>query len=207
MRVRTFLAVVCCLVLACSKGEKKAVSPCRTAPLADLIKQHPVHVLCAAADVVPGAAVICDSTFRESWETFEPEELADHADTTRVATGIERLCAMIEGMPSAAQAEAGKEIESWADANFAIRQAEDEAVSIEYFASAVAFVPEVAGAIPDGVMARAPNHMAGETMASTEFTEMDYALAHILSRMTKPERDRVLEDVRTRAAELLKREE
>lgn len=207
MRVRTFLAIVCCLVLACSKGEKKAVSPCSTAPLAKLIQQHPVHVLCAAADVVPGAHVVCDSTFEESWETFAPEDLVDDTDTTRVATGIQKVCAMIGKMPPAAQTDAGMGIESWVDACLAIRQAEDEVAGIEFFASAVAFVPEVASAIPDGVMERAPDHMAGETMASTEFTEMDYALAHILSRMTKQERERVLEDVSTRAAELLKKEE
>ncbi len=80
MRVRALLALVCCLVLACSKSEKRVVSPCDTAPLVGLIKQHPVHVLCGAADVVAGAEAICDSTFEESWKTFEPRDLYDRTN-------------------------------------------------------------------------------------------------------------------------------
>lgn len=207
MCARVFLAVLCCLCLACAKGEKKTASPCARAPLAGLIQQHPIHVLCGAADVVPGAQVICDSTFEESWQTFEPEDLTKRTDSTRVAAGIARLCALIEKLPPAGQVDMAAGIDSWIDACLAIRQAEYDAAGIEFFASAVAFVPEVASAIPADVLERAPGHMAGDTMASAQFTEMNYELAHILSRMTKPERERVLDAVRTRAAELLKREE
>lgn len=207
MHVRALMVLMCCLVLACSKSEKKTVSTCETAPIAELISQHPVYVLCGAADVVAGASVVCDSTFEESWQTFEPRDLADRTPSAKVNAGIERLCALIDKLPSATRTEAPAGIASWIDACLAIQQAEDKSQGIEYFASAVFLVPEVKVAIPDDVVRRAPDQVVGDTMASAEFTEMNYALAHTLSRMSQPNRTRVLDEVVTRAAELMKRDE
>lgn len=216
MHLRVLIVFAACVVVACSNRDEKKVttqgvpasasSPCDSAPLADLIQQHPVHVLLGASDFVPGATAICDSTFEDSWSTFEPEHLPDRTTPEKVASGIERLCAMLEKLPGDQQSEAAAGVASWIDACLAIDQAEHAAPGIEYFASAVVRVPEVRAAVPEDVIARAPDQMAGFTMASAQFTEMNYALAHILSRMPKAERDRILEEVRARASELIRKE-
>jgi len=217
MHLRVLIVVAACVVFACSNRDEKRVttqgvpaaafSPCDSAPLADLIQRHPIHVLIGAADFVPGATVICDSTLGEFWATFEPEYLPRQTTPAKVASGVEHLCAILERLPRDQQSEAVAGIASWVDTWAAIDQAEYAAPSVEYFASAVVRVPEVRAAVPEDVIARAPDQMAGDTMASTQFTEMHYALAHILSRMPKAERDRVLEEIRILASELLSHEQ
>ncbi|HEX6789952.1 MAG TPA: hypothetical protein VF247_01460, partial [Candidatus Krumholzibacteria bacterium] len=69
---------------------------------------------------------------------------------------------------------------------------------VEFFATAVAATPQLRDAVPKSAIERFPQDV-GETMASAEFTAMDYALTHILSRMPAAERDSLLADVRDRA--------
>ena len=197
--------LVCCLVLACSKREKAAVSPCDTAPLAGLIKEHPIHVLCGAADIIPGAKAICDSTFEEPWKTFEPRHLYDRVDPEKVNAAILVLCDLLDDVPADRRTDMSAGIDSWVTTSFALERAED--VGLEYFASAVVRVPEVRSTVPEDVIARSPDQMAGFTMASAQFTDMNYELTHILSRMTPAERDRILGEIQAKSAELLKREE
>ena len=217
MRRHAWIAIACGAALACSKSEEKkvsgeppsVVSACETPAFADLIQQHPIHVLLGAADVLPGNRAISDSTLQD-WRTFEPRHLVDRVDPSLVHNSIARLCTIIDALPAGEQSTVVAGIRSWIDTSFAIDQAEVDSPGIEYFASAVVRVPEVRPAIPESVVARlhlVPDQMAGYTMASGEFTMMNYELAHILSRMPTDERDRILEEVRAKATELLRREE
>ncbi len=123
----------------------------------------------------------------------------------KVNAAILELCDLIDDLPADDLDEMSAGIDSWVAASFAIDRAED--VGLEYFASAVVRVPEVRSAVPGDVIARSPDEMAGDTMASAQFTEMNYALTHILSRMTIAERDRVLAEIQVKTAELIKHEE
>lgn len=204
MRTRAVLAVLCCFILSCSKGER----PCDDPSLAGLIQQHPVHVLCGAADVLPDANVIADSTMELGWDTFEPEHLVDRVNREKLDQGIEQLCTLLDKLPPDARKEAAAGIASWVEARFAIDRTANDSFSIEYFASGVALVSELRPAVPAGAIERIPeDYPVGETMSSGEFTMMNYALAHILARMPEAERDRVLAEASSNALELMKREE
>lgn len=206
MRSRVLIALFCALAFACSKSEKRAASPCDAEPLAGLVAQHPIHVLCGAADVVPEARIVADSALGD-WDSFEPGHLVDRVDPVKLERGTEQLCALLKGMPPDAGNAASAGIASWVETSFAIDRTQGESGSVEFFASAVAGVPEVRGAVPEGAIQRIPEgHMVGDTMASGEFTMMNYELAHILSRMPGAERDRILEEVRAKAVELMNRE-
>ena len=131
MRRHAGIAVACCVALACSKSEEKkvsseqppahAVSACDTPPLADLIQQHPIHVLLGAADVLEDASAIGDSTFAD-WTTFDPENLHDRTTPARVEAGIRRLCATIDALPPSKQSSAVVTVTAPSNANRPMRR-------------------------------------------------------------------------------------
>jgi|SRR5688572_16181057 hypothetical protein len=213
MRWHAWIAIACCVVLACSKPEEKhasrpappSASICDSVPLADLIRQHPIHVILGAADVVEGTPAISDSTYAD-WLTFEPEHLVERIPAGDVAAAIRRLCATLDALAPPVRSRAVNGIASWVSASLAIDRAQYASPSIEFFANAVVHVPEVRAAIPEDVIARIPDERAGDTMASGEFTEMNYRLTHMLSRMSESERDRILDEISTKATDLLRRE-
>lgn len=207
MRARVLAPVLTvCVLVACSKREPETVAPCDAQPLANHIKQSPAAVLAAAADMVDGARPIADSTFEVAWQADAPRYLQERTDPAMLNAGILQLCDLIDDLPAAKRAGAAAGIDSWIATAAAIDIAED--VGIEFFATAVSQTPEVRAAIPADVVTGIRGQVEpGETMASSEFTAMNYGLTHILSRMPAPERDRILADVRERAASLIKHEE
>ena len=140
MRWHAWIAIACCVVLACSKPEEKhasrpappSASICDSVPLADLIRQHPIHVILGAADVVEGTPAISDSTYAD-WLTFEPEHLVERIPAGDVAAAIRRLCATLDALAPPVRSRAVNGIASWVSASLAIDRAQYASPSIEFF--------------------------------------------------------------------------
>jgi hypothetical protein len=181
-----------------AEGPTAGSRPCDgNSRLRELTDRHTILSLCAGADVVAGADLVCAATFGADWVTFEPRDLAGRLPSARVTAGIDWLCAAIAALPYRDGLQAVARLESWVAAHLAVQEL--AGLGSEALATAVAFVPAVADLLPVNIESRAPRKEdVGASLASAEHTALHHALARRLSTMTEAERKAILDQLRER---------
>jgi hypothetical protein len=208
---------VMCLLAACSKHKDTSktttppaaqttqhVDPCAGgAILGETVQENPVPLLCAAGKLLPDGEALCDSIFGVDWATFDPPDLADASTADRIAAGIDSLCTRLHNMSSIEANDAAAHLKAWVDTYLAVAPIENTAP--EAFGTGTAYVKELADLLPGDIAMRAASKKeTGDSMATAEFTELMYGITTRLSGMEPSERNRVLEELKTRVAQAAK---
>lgn len=163
---------------------------CADSPaLADLKASNGIVLMVASADVVAGADSLCDAVLGDDWRTVDPYNLADDVTPDTLAAALEWVCGRVQSLPVQERDVAIAKLDAWCDVNAWI----DSQSSVEAIATAVAFVPEVEDLVADEIAARhIPKDMIGDSLASSEHTQLHYDLTRRLAAMPVPQREAVM---------------
>ncbi|HEU4365084.1 MAG TPA: hypothetical protein VFT13_06415, partial [Candidatus Krumholzibacteria bacterium] len=162
------------------KGERCADNK----TLSELKQQYGLLILCAANDVVAGADSVCTAIFPEFWQTDDPETLRERTPPEKVDAALDWVCASVLSLPTGPDTEAIKKLGAWCALNRWI----DSLEGPEALATAVALVPATADLLADQIAKRGiAKEDIGGSLASTEHTELRYALTRRLVSMPEDE--------------------
>jgi hypothetical protein len=163
-----------------------------------LLKETPVFAICALGDVLPGTDPIRVAALGNDWQTYDIVDLIKGARSDAIDPAVDQLVARIQSLPKKERVDVAFDIDQWLetyDRLVTIRQD-----GVEAFATGVAFVPGLAGALPADIAVRArTRESVGDNLASAEHVELMYALLRRLAQMGRGDRRHAMDELQRQA--------
>ena len=174
--------------------------------LSDLKERYGILILLAASDVVAKGDSVCVATLGSDWTTFEAADLVDRVDKDKLNVALDWVCGSVLSLPLPGEQTVSLQLEKWA-ALYQLAERIRADCDAESFATGVAYVPALAGALPPDIETRAPQKDdVGETLASAEHVALLYAVTQRLTGLPDDEMARVIETLRRESRNAFQRE-